>query len=131
MEEEGYELIRALLPGGRDTAVYRVEPYVLAADVYSHPHQKGRGGWSWYTGAAGWFYQAAVEELLGLHIRRGELRVRPRLPAVWPVSKRNIIPGRRRCASSCGGAKAKGFFSTGNRPGRECRCPPWRVSTNF
>ena len=45
---------------------YRAEPYVVAADVYAHPMHVGRGGWTWYTGSAGWMYQAAIEGLLGL-----------------------------------------------------------------
>lgn len=84
MAEEGWAVLRALLPGGRDEAVYQAEPYVLAADVYANPAHLGRGGWSWYTGAAGWFYRAAVEELLGLRLRAGRLFVEPRLPEDWP-----------------------------------------------
>lgn len=48
----------------RRTQIYQAEPYVLAADVYAAPGHLGRGGWSWYTGAAGWYYRTAVEELL-------------------------------------------------------------------
>lgn len=84
MAEEGWAVLRALLPGGRDEAVYQAEPYVLAADVYSNPAHLGRGGWSWYTGAAGWFYRTAAEELLGLRLRAGRLFIEPRLPADWP-----------------------------------------------
>ncbi len=84
MVEEGWAVLRAILPGGRDEEVYRVEPYVLAADVYANPSHLGRGGWSWYTGAAGWFYRTALEELLGLKLRAGRLFVEPRLPADWP-----------------------------------------------
>ena len=51
---------------GRDCRTYRVEPYVVAADVYAvHPHT-GRGGWTWYTGSAGWMYRLIMESLLGL-----------------------------------------------------------------
>ena len=64
--EDGLELLRALLPERRRTQIYQAEPYVLAADVYAAPGHLGRGGWSWYTGAAGWYYRTAVEELLGL-----------------------------------------------------------------
>lgn len=84
MAGEGYALLRALLPGGRDSQVYRAEPYVLCADVYANPAHLGRGGWSWYTGAAGWFYRTAVEELLGLRLRAGVLTLDPRLPPDWP-----------------------------------------------
>lgn len=81
---EGYALLHALLPSGRDCQVYKAEPYVLCADVYSNPAHMGRGGWSWYTGAAGWFYRTAVEELLGLRLRAGRLFLEPRLPGDWP-----------------------------------------------
>ena len=63
---------------------YWAEPYVLAADVYAAPGHLGRGGWSWYTGAAGWYYRTAVEELLGLKVREGRLFVEPHLPEDWP-----------------------------------------------
>lgn len=57
--EDGLELLRALLPERRRTQIYQAEPYVLAADVYAAPGHLGRGGWSWYTGAAGWYYRTA------------------------------------------------------------------------
>ncbi|WP_375269665.1 GH36-type glycosyl hydrolase domain-containing protein, partial [Phenylobacterium sp.] len=66
---------------------YKVEPYVVAADVYSHPPHVGRGGWTWYTGAAGWIYRAGLESLLGLR-RRGEaLVLDPCIPRHWPGFK--------------------------------------------
>ena len=62
---------------------YRVEPYVIAADVYSVPPHEGRGGWTWYTGAAGWMYRAGLEAILGI-IREGNmLRVKPCIPQDW------------------------------------------------
>jgi len=65
--------------------VYKVEPYVVAADVYSeHPHV-GRGGWTWYTGSAGWLYRIALESVLGVQLENGErLRVKPCIPDDWP-----------------------------------------------
>jgi cyclic beta-1,2-glucan synthetase len=75
---------------------YRVEPYVVAADVYAHPLHVGRGGWTWYTGSAGWMYQAAIRELLGIH-RRGEtLSVRPCVPVMWPNYSVELRHGRSR-----------------------------------
>jgi cyclic beta-1,2-glucan synthetase len=62
---------------------YRVEPYVIAADVYGRPPFVGRGGWTWYTGAAAWTYRLAVEGLLGLRRRDGALDVSPCLPPDW------------------------------------------------
>jgi len=64
-------------------ATYRVEPYVVAADVYALPPHTGRGGWTWYTGSAGWMYRLIVESLLGLRLEVETLRVAPCLPADW------------------------------------------------
>ena len=66
-----------------EVAVYRVEPYVVAADVYALQPHTGRGGWTWYTGAAGWMYRLIVESLLGLRLDVDRLRFTPCLPADW------------------------------------------------
>jgi cyclic beta-1,2-glucan synthetase len=66
-----------------DAERYLVEPYVLAADVYSRPPWVGRGGWTWYTGAAAWTYRLGVEAILGLRADDGHLRVDPRIPPSW------------------------------------------------
>jgi cellobiose phosphorylase len=64
-------------------AKYKVEPYVVAADVYGvHPHV-GRGGWTWYTGSAGWLYRLAVEHLLGIRLEIDHLAFKPLLPPHW------------------------------------------------
>ncbi|RZA37105.1 MAG: cyclic beta 1-2 glucan synthetase [Lysobacteraceae bacterium] len=65
------------------TAVYKVEPYVLAADVYGVAPHVGRGGWTWYTGSAGWMYRLLTESLLGLHREGNRLSLRPCIPADW------------------------------------------------
>jgi cyclic beta-1,2-glucan synthetase len=67
-----------------DVARYRAEPYVLAGDVYNHPAHRGRGGWSWYTGSAGWMYRAAVESMLGLRRSGAAFAVDPCIPSAWP-----------------------------------------------
>ena len=59
---------------------YKVEPYVMAGDVYAEPPHTGRGGWTWYTGAAGWMYQAGIEWILGFHLRGTELSLEPCIP---------------------------------------------------
>jgi cyclic beta-1,2-glucan synthetase len=64
-------------------ARYRVEPYVVAADVYGVPPHVGRGGWTWYTGSASWLYRSAVETLLGLTRRGDTLTFDPRIPSGW------------------------------------------------
>jgi cyclic beta-1,2-glucan synthetase len=68
-------------------AAYKVEPYVVAADVYALSPHTGRGGWTWYTGSAGWMYQLIVESLLGLRLEMDKLRFAPCLPADWKQFK--------------------------------------------
>jgi cyclic beta-1,2-glucan synthetase len=63
---------------------YKVEPYVVAADVYAAPAHVGRGGWTWYTGSAGWMQRAGVESILGLRIEGSALRLEPCIPRSWP-----------------------------------------------
>jgi cyclic beta-1,2-glucan synthetase len=63
---------------------YGLEPYAVAADVYSQPPYTGRGGWSWYTGSAGALYRAAVTSICGLQVQGGHVRLRPALPSHWP-----------------------------------------------
>jgi cellobiose phosphorylase len=65
-------------------AKYKVEPYVIAGDVYSSPWHAGRGGWTWYSGSAAWLYQLVVDSLLGFERRGTRLRLRPLLPRGWP-----------------------------------------------
>jgi cyclic beta-1,2-glucan synthetase len=64
--------------------VYKVEPYVVAADVYSNPRHVGRGGWTWYTGAAGWMQRAGIESILGLRLQGKVLHIDPCIPKAWP-----------------------------------------------
>jgi cyclic beta-1,2-glucan synthetase len=63
---------------------YKVEPYVVAADVYSVPPHVGRGGWTWYSGSAGWLYRAGVEAILGLRLQGDFLLLDPCIPKAWP-----------------------------------------------
>ena len=62
---------------------YKVEPYVAAADVYTEPPHVGRGGWTWYTGSAGWMYRAGIEWILGFHVRGDRLHLDPCIPRAW------------------------------------------------
>ena len=71
----------------RAIATYKVEPYVVAADVYALAPHTGRGGWTWYTGSAGWMYRLIVESLLGLRLEVDKLRFAPCLPADWKTFK--------------------------------------------
>jgi cellobiose phosphorylase len=68
-------------------ATYKVEPYVIAADVYAFAPHTGRGGWTWYTGSAGWMYRLVVESLLGLRLEMDRLHFAPCLPAEWKEFK--------------------------------------------
>jgi cyclic beta-1,2-glucan synthetase len=73
---------------------YRVEPYVIAADVYSFPPYVGRGGWTWYTGSASWMYRLGIEMLLGLQRMGENLQVKPHIPKNWPEVQINYRFGK-------------------------------------
>lgn len=86
--EQGWRLIRMLNPALRTAEKeraerYLLEPYAMPADIYTHEGSVGRGGWSLYTGAAGWYYRTVVEALLGIRIGRGRVEVSPCIPAEW------------------------------------------------
>ena len=90
--ERAWELFAMLNPvnhGSTPEQVerYKVEPYVMCADIYAAPPHTGRGGWTWYTGAAGWMYRLAVETLLGLHLEVDHLRIAPCIPTHWQSYK--------------------------------------------
>ena len=85
-----------------DAYRYKVEPYVVCADIYSTAPHVGRGGWTWYTGSAGWLQRAGVESLLGLRLRGAFLSVDPCIPKAWEpvrgdgeISNRAILDFRR------------------------------------
>jgi cellobiose phosphorylase len=86
--DRAWELARTIAPASHtvDTASierYKVEPYVIAADVYSVDPHVGRGGWTWYTGSAAWMYRLLVESLMGVHLEEGKLRFEPNVPGAW------------------------------------------------
>ncbi|MEO7176606.1 MAG: glucoamylase family protein, partial [Saprospiraceae bacterium] len=86
--ERTSELISMINPINRSSSkdkvsVYKVEPYVIAADVYAIKEQLGRGGWTWYTGSAGWMYQLIVEHVIGIIREGNKLRLEPCLPVAW------------------------------------------------
>jgi cyclic beta-1,2-glucan synthetase len=83
-----------------DADRYRVEPYVVAADVYSTPPHEGRGGWTWYTGSAGWMYRAGIEGILGLTRKGDRLCVNPCLPSGWKEVTMTILVGDARYSVS-------------------------------
>lgn len=87
--DEAMEMFHMLNPVNHartasDAEHYRVEPYVVAADVYDAPGHAGRGGWTWYTGSAGWMYRVGLEELLGVRRRGEHFSIDPCIPSSWP-----------------------------------------------
>jgi len=81
-----FNLLNPIHRGNSRAAIhrYKVEPYVAAGDVYSEPPHAGRGGWTWYTGSAGWMYRAAMEWILGIRLRGSTLLIDPCIPPAWP-----------------------------------------------
>jgi cyclic beta-1,2-glucan synthetase len=87
--DEAVELFHMLNPINHtrtpaDVDRYKAEPYVTAGDVYAHPAHHGRGGWTWYTGSAGWMYRAGLESILGLTRHGDSFAIDPCIPAAWP-----------------------------------------------
>lgn len=90
--EKTWELLQMINPinHGKDPALvdeYKVEPYVVAADVYGESLHRGRGGWTWYTGSAGWLYQLIIDSFIGLGKEGNRLSFKPCIPAEWPLVK--------------------------------------------
>ncbi len=90
--DRAWELFNLLNPVNHgatpaEIATYKVEPYVVAADVYAVAPHTGRGGWTWYTGSAGWMYRLLIETLLGVNLEGDQLRLTPHLPSAWPSYK--------------------------------------------
>ena len=141
--EQAWELFTMLNPihhgsSPADIEVYKVEPYVVCADVYGAPPHYGRGGWSWYTGASGWMYRLGVETLIGLRLEIDKLRLVPRVPAGWEsykihyryretfyhITVRQLEKGTR-----AGGPSLTGWSRPGPRGPPGSRDPPRRRSS--
>ena len=122
--ERAWELFGLINPvhhGDSEEAIatYKVEPYVVAADVYTNPQHPGRGGWTWYTGSAGWMYRLVTESLLGLRLVVDKLYLEPLIPSTWEafdvhyrhhqtlyhIHIRNLGSGRQVQRVSCDGAE--------------------------
>ncbi|WP_375682587.1 MULTISPECIES: GH36-type glycosyl hydrolase domain-containing protein [unclassified Bartonella] len=84
--DKAYALFSMINPitHGQDPEIYRVEPYVMVADIYAVEPRCGQGGWTWYTGSAGWFYRAATQAILGIQRQGDLLFLQPHLPSIWP-----------------------------------------------
>jgi cyclic beta-1,2-glucan synthetase len=112
--DEVVELFHLLNPinharSRRDVDRYKVEPYVVAADVYSNPRHAGRGGWTWYTGSAGWLYRLGLESILGLTRGGAVFALDPCIPASWPGYSITWRVGR------------SSYEITVTNPARQCR----------
>jgi len=99
--DEAVELFHMLNPinharSRQDVERYKVEPYVVAADVYAHRRHVGRGGWTWYTGSAGWLYRLGLESILGLTRHGASFALDPCIPASWPAYSITWRVGRTR-----------------------------------
>ena len=87
--KRAHELFNLLNPVSHATTpeavnLYKVEPYVVAADIYGRPPHTGRGGWTWYTGSASWLFRVGLEAILGFHLRGDHLEIDPKIPGNWP-----------------------------------------------
>jgi cyclic beta-1,2-glucan synthetase len=96
--DEAAELFHMLNPINhartpQDLERYKVEPYVVAADVYTNPSHVGRGGWTWYTASAAWMFRTGLESILGLHRRGDALRLDPCIPKHWPSFQLSVRRG--------------------------------------
>jgi cyclic beta-1,2-glucan synthetase len=112
--DEAMELFHMLNPinhtrTAADVERYKGEPYVTAGDVYAHPAHNGRGGWTWYTGSAGWMYRAGLESILGLKRHGNSFELDPCIPAAWPGYTITWAFGRTR------------YEITVSNPQRHCR----------
>ena len=99
--DQAWQYFRHLSPAHRDAdatqrVAYGIEPYVMAGDVYSATPYVGRGGWSWYTGAAAWLHRAAIESIFGLDISDQTLQFHPGLPSHWPHAELTLQRDGRR-----------------------------------
>lgn len=88
LNDKAYENFRMVNPIEHartkdESSKYKVEPYVIAADVYGQGNLAGRGGWTWYTGSSAWMFIAGIKYILGLIIENGYLRIEPHIPSNW------------------------------------------------
>jgi cyclic beta-1,2-glucan synthetase len=130
--EQAGELLSLLNPVNRtatraDVHRYKVEPYVVAADVYSVAPHVGRGGWTWYTGAAGWMYRAGLESVLGVRMQGNTLHLAPCLPPSWPHAEVTLRHGSscyqisiENPAHICGGIASLELDGARLPQGRDC-----------
>jgi cyclic beta-1,2-glucan synthetase len=119
-------------------AVYGIEPYVMAGDVYTHAPHVGRGGWSWYTGAAAWLHRAAIESIFGLEQTAQTMCFTPCLPTHWPRASLTLRRNERtlhfiliRALPQHALQAAEAPDATLLRPGQHLRWPDLTQDTRF
>ena len=88
LDEKAFELFKMINPieharTKEAASLYKVEPYVIAADVYTKTGMAGRGGWTWYTGSSSWYFIAGIKYILGINIENGVLKIKPHIPDSW------------------------------------------------
>nr|WP_283243560.1 glucoamylase family protein [Feifania hominis] len=118
--QRGFEMVQALNPLRRaekeiSLANYRVEPYVIAADVYANPDHYARGGWTWYTGSAGWYYTLLTRVLLGLRMSGGKIWFSPALPRGWEGFRLRVRLGSKTAEVECRRGEDAGVYLDGQR----------------
>ncbi len=105
-----------------DVGRYKVEPYVVAADIYSTPLHEGRGGWTWYTGLAAWMLRAGIEGILGLTRHGDHLQFNPCLPPDWPEVVLSLRFGQRTCQVTVRNAGSGHGITSARLNSRELSC---------
>jgi cyclic beta-1,2-glucan synthetase len=106
---------------------YGLEPYVMAGDVWSQPPYVGRGGWSWYTGAAAWLHRAAIESIFGLRLGANELSFTPCLPAHWPQAELTLRRDGREMRFVLSRASVQAALAAAEDPGARLLQPGERL----
>jgi cyclic beta-1,2-glucan synthetase len=81
--DKAYKYYQMINPVNKNVDMYQTEPYVIAADVYTHPEYKGHGGWTWYTGSASWAYRIGIEEIIGVKKVSDTLQIKPNFNSEW------------------------------------------------
>lgn len=115
---QAYKILSWINPAQRtknreSAQVYRLEPYAIAADIYTNPSHEGRGGWSFYTGAAGWYYKTVVEYLLGIKLAADKLFLNPNIPDEWPGFDAQVRAGGAVIKINVSRGADKGLFVDG------------------
>jgi cellobiose phosphorylase len=117
---KAYELFDMLNPishslDKKSVMEYKCEPYVMVGDVYSNPQHLGRGGWSWYTGSAGWIYQVAIEDILGFKKYADFFTMDPVIPEVWSGFEMKYVDGDSTYNIKVKRGKNKGLYIAGKK----------------